>query len=195
VPEEYTGIKFSVQLSPGERETGNAPELLKWCREFYEMGIASPGGEIAGNISVRTKRGFLITPGGRDFSNLAEEELVEVIEVSEETHTIKAVGKLNPSSEAFLHAGIYAARPEVNAVLHGHNPVVTEHAKELGVVETAGERPYGSLELRDEVLKALGVNNLLQMKGHGFIALGASLEEAGKLAMELNEMARGLVEK
>jgi len=187
--EEYSGVKFAVELENGKRELEKARELIKWCRAFYRMGIASPRGNVAGNISVRTKRGFLITPSGHNFSKISEEELVEVIEVNEETHTIKAVGRVNPSSEAFLHAGIYEKRSDVNAILHGHNDTVTRHAQELGIPETEKEQPYGTIALRNEVLKILGSHRLLQMKNHGFIALGKSLEEAGRTAKELYEKA------
>ncbi len=187
---EYVGTKFSAELIGGKRELENALSLIKWCREFYKMGIASPGGTIAGNISVRTKQGFLITPSGHDFSKITENELVEVVEVIEEKRVVRAIGKANPSSEAFLHAGIYEAREEVNAVLHGHNRAVTKNPEKFGIAETEKERPYGTIELRDEALKALGKNKLLQLKGHGFIAMGASMEEAGKLAKNLFEETR-----
>ena len=191
MPEKYSGVKFSTELSEGERELENAPELLKWCRAFYRMGIASPGGEIAGNISVRTEKGFLITPSGHNFSKLTENELVEVIEVNEGKKIIRAVGKANPSSEAFLHAGIYSARPGVNAILHGHNSAVTKNPEKFGLAETAREQPYGTVALRNEVLKVLGENKLVQMKGHGFIAMGAAMDEAGKIAEGLYRKAAG----
>ncbi len=187
--EKYTGVKFSVEPVEGKRELEKARDLIKWCRAFYSMGIASPQGNVAGNISVRTKRGFLITSSGHDFSKLTVQELVEVIEVDEETHTIKAVGGVNPSSEAFLHAGIYEKRSDVNAILHGHNDIVTRHAQELGIPETEREQPYGTIALRNEVLKILDGHMVLQMKNHGFISLGKSLGEAGQRAEELYKKA------
>ncbi len=193
--EKYTGIKFSVKLLSGNKELEKAKELLKWCNAFYKMGIASPEGKIAGNISCRTKRGFLITPSGQDFSRLTEKELVEVIEVSEKNQTVKAIGEMKPSSEAFLHAGIYGARKDVNAILHGHNSIVTKHAKEFGLVETIKEQPYGTIELKNEVLKVLGKNKLVQMKNHGFIAMGSSLEEAGRIAVALHKKALAWIER
>ncbi len=185
MPEKYAGVKFSTELKPGQRELEKAAELIKWCRAFYRMGIASQGGEVAGNISVRAKRGFLITPAGHDFSKITENELVEVVGVDEEKKLIKAVGKVNPSSEAFLHAGIYWQRKDVNAVLHDHNRPVTENPEKFGVIETEQEQPYGTVALRDEVLKILGKNKLVQMKNHGFIAMGKDIEEAGKIVLDL----------
>lgn len=196
MPEEYTGIKFEVELKEGKRDTSNASELIEWCRALYQMGLASGfGKEVAGNISCRTKRGFLITPSGQNFSKITIEQLVEVIEVNEETHRIKALGIINPSSEAFLHAGIYNARKDVNAILHGHNKIITAHARELGIVETGREQPYGTVALRNEVLKILDNNNVLQMKNHGFITLGASLEKAGERARELCKKANERIPK
>ena len=184
--EKFVGTKFSVELTDGKREMKNAAELIDWCRKFHGMGLASVG-DPAGNISVRTKRGFLITPSGKDFSKISAQELVEVTAVNEAEKKIKAVGSVEPSSEAFLHAGIYGKRKEVNAILHGHNPAVTKNPKKFGLVETAVEKPYGTIALRDEVLKILGNERLVQMKGHGFITMGSALNEAGKLAEMLYE--------
>lgn len=187
--EKYSGLKFEVELENGKRELEKARKLIKWCKAFYKMGIASPQGNVAGNISVRTKLGFLITPSGNDFAKITVQELVEVIGVNEETRIVKAIGRINPSSEAFLHAGIYNKRKDVNAILHGHNSIVTEHARGLGIPETEKEEPYGTIELKNAVLKILNDYNLLQMKNHGFIALGTSLREAGKRAQELCKKA------
>jgi len=183
--EKFVGVKFSVEVENGKREMGNAAELVEWCRAFHKMGLATPGGVVAGNISVRTKHGFLITPSGNDFSKISVEDLVEVIAVDEGKKVIKAIGSVEPSSEAFLHAGIYSARSNVNAIMHGHNRDATENPEEFGLVETAIEQPYGTIALRDEVLKILGKNSLLQMKNHGFIALGSDLNEAGEFAKTL----------
>jgi len=187
--EEYVGIKYSLELGEGVREAVHAGELINWCRKFHKMGIASVGGP-AGNISVRTKRGFLITPGGQNFSTITADQLVEVVEVNEENHTIKAIGIMNPSSESFLHGGIYAARKDVNAVLHGHNNIVTANSEKFEIPETKIEQQYGTEALRDEVLNILGSHWLVQMKNHGFISLGKSLSEAGKQAIGLYEKSR-----
>ncbi|MCX6801498.1 MAG: class II aldolase/adducin family protein [Candidatus Diapherotrites archaeon] len=185
MPEVYVGIKYEIDLQKGERETKHADELIKWCKAFYARGLVSCGGNVAGNLSTRTKKGFLITPGGQKLGEINAGQLVEIVEVDEKAHKLKAIGIQNPSSESFLHAAIYKAGKDVNAILHGHNERVTADPKKFGVPETESERPYGTLELRDEVLKILGKNKLVQMKNHGFIAMGKDIEEAGKIAMEL----------
>ncbi|MEM0360185.1 MAG: class II aldolase/adducin family protein [Candidatus Diapherotrites archaeon] len=185
--EEYVGIKYKIELQKGKRETKNAKKIIKWCKEFYARGLVSCNGNVAGNLSVRTKKGFLITPTGQKLGEITPEQLVEVIEVNEKEHKLKAIGIQNPSSESFLHAAIYHARKDVNAIMHGHNYIVTKNPKKFGVPETKKEQPYGTLELRDEVLKILGKNNLVQMKNHGFIAMGKNIEEAGKIALNLFE--------
>jgi len=185
MPEVYVGIKYDINLKNGKRETEHAEELIKWCKDFYAKGLVSCGGNVAGNLSCRTHKGFLITPGGQKLGKINSGQLVEIVELDEKAHKLKAIGIQNPSSESFLHAAIYKARKDVNAILHGHNDVVTRGPKKFGVPETGKEQPYGTLELRDEVLKILGKNKLVQMKNHGFISMGKDIEEAGKIALEL----------
>lgn len=177
--EEYIGVKFKPVLVKGKTEKTHASELISWCRKFFNQKIASLNGP-AGNISVRTKKGFLITPSGRNFSSLSENDLAEVIELNEETKTVKALGLLFPSSESFLHAAIYNARHDVNAVMHGHCDFITKNCAGLGIPETFKEAPYGSLESKEEVLKILKGHSFIQIKNHGFLSLGSSLEEAGE---------------
>ncbi|MFH1234788.1 MAG: class II aldolase/adducin family protein [Candidatus Diapherotrites archaeon] len=185
MPEVYVGIKYDIDLQKGKRETKHADELIKWCKAFYARGLVSCGGNVAGNLSTRTEKGFLITPGGQKLGEIVSGQLVEIVEIDEKAHKLKAIGIQNPSSESFLHAAIYKARKDVNAILHGHNERATADPKKFGVPETEREQPYGTLELRDEVLKILGKNRLVQMKNHGFIAMGRDIEEAGKIALGL----------
>lgn len=95
----------------------------------------------AGNLSVRVKQGFLITPSGLAYDQLVVADIVqmslagEVMETvdmasgmtdratltekvrsNEEIHTARV-----PSSEWRFHRDIYAARSDAQAVLHAHS--------------------------------------------------------------------------
>ncbi len=86
----------------------------------------------------------------------------------------------DPSSESMLHHEIYKMRPDVNAIFHGHSGLLLKRGN---LPTTKEEKAYGSIELVKEVSKILNKGNLLLMKNHGFLSLGKSMEEAGKLAL------------
>jgi len=61
-----------------------------------------------------------------------------------------------------------------------------------------GEQPRGSYELAKEVQRLLGLAKdakYLVLRNHGVIAMGETLEEAGRLAEDINRMARNIIQK
>lgn len=146
-----------------------------------------------GNLSFRVKEGlneFIITSSGLGSKNiLTSDSFVKVVDCDVKRKIVYVHGVREPSSESLLHYRIYVLRKDVNAVFHGHDKVIVEHAKMVGAVETEDWQPYGSLELVESVEKVLGENYFIVMKKHGFISLGASMEEAGKLALEKKKIA------
>src|SRR6187401_2283731 len=107
--------------------------LGHWCSVFDSEGMAPvEGGASAGNLSFRTSRGFVITAtrsllktglGWRDFVEVVREDWLD--------YELHVLGERVPSSDSFLHARIYALRPDVGAVFHGHDDLVLEHADSL----------------------------------------------------------------
>src|SRR2546430_1858969 len=96
----------------------------------------------SGNISVRYDDGstILITPSSRDYRLLTERDLVRV-----HLGSGSAEGRWRPSSEWRLHARVYDARSDVNAVIHHHGtwssavavarktiPVLIDEAADIG---------------------------------------------------------------
>lgn len=149
-----------------------------------------------GNLSFRLDEGsnvFIITSSGLGPKNMVSPQcFVKVVDCNVENKVVYVHGVKEPSSESILHYRIYVLRQDVNAVFHGHEVSLTEHAKYLGAVETKEWKPYGSLELVKSVEEVLNRNNFIVMKKHGFISLGASMKEAGKLALEKKRMAEKL---
>ena len=74
----------------------------------------------AGNLSVRAthagQSGYLITPTGMAYADLAPEDLV-FMGLDGSMH-----GARQPSSEWRFHHDVYTARPEAGAILHAHSP-------------------------------------------------------------------------
>ena len=79
----------------------------------------------AGNVSMRIPPGMLITPTGLEYERLTPEEVVAT-----GLDGVPLPGeRWAPSSEWPLHAAVYAARPEIGAVVHGHAPAAEVHRR------------------------------------------------------------------
>jgi L-fuculose-phosphate aldolase len=189
VAEVYVGTKFRTRFA--SRELSRDPrlaELVEACRRLAEAGLA-PGG--AGNASMRSPGGFLVTPTAADLGAIGTADFVEVLGCDVGRAELLVRGAREPSSESMVHAGVYDARPDVGAILHGHSDELLGRAGELGLPLTARERPYGTSELVLEVLAALAGHSFLLIRGHGFLSLGAGPAEAWRGAEEVLARLRG----
>jgi L-fuculose-phosphate aldolase len=154
--------------------------------------------QLSGNVSARSGDGFLITPSGVKFDALKTADLVEIAGEGE------AKGRLKPSSEWQMHRAIYAARPDVAAIVHAHSPFATALAcvhREIPpfhymVAVTGAERvpvakyaTFGTEALGRNVVEAVGQGYACLIANHGAIALGRSLEHAYRIAWEVETLA------
>lgn len=155
----------------------------------------------SGNISVRSDDGatILITPSSRNYYLLAERDLVRV-----HLGSRSAEGRWPPSSEWRLHARIYEARPEVNAVIHHHGtwssavavarktiPVLIDEAADIGPIPTAPYAPSASEELAEVTSEQLTrQTNAVLLANHGAVAVGRDLREALRRALEVERLAK-----
>ena len=83
----------------------------------------------SGNISVRYKNGFLITPSGVKYSSL---KIYDIVFVSLEGKFDNTNQK--PSSEWRIHKDIYNIKKEANAIVHAHSTnatAVSTHGKSI----------------------------------------------------------------
>ena len=131
----------------------------------------------------------MLTPAKKSFRRLEPSDFVKVTGCDVKEQKVFCEGMNEPSSESFLHCMIYAERPDVHSIFHGHNRQILNHAKALGLVMTKSEKSYGTIDLAYEVLKVLGGNNYVVMRSHGFVSMGSSMEEAGELALQVHEKA------
>ena len=144
-----------------------------------------------GNLSLRvagTER-MAITPSNYDYLRMQPEDIC-VLDLDLKQHE----GLRQPSVESALHAAVYRARPDVNAVVHTHQvyasalallnvPVPAlfdEQARFLGrSVEVIPYGPSGTRFLTRRVVKAVkSQNNAYLMKNHGVLCFGHHLERA-----------------
>ena len=152
-----------------------------------------------GNISLRNDAGnrIVITPSGRPYNELTPADIVVV----DEEGTV--VEGCRPSSELLLHMAIYAARPDVRAIVHTHSLYATACAvageaippclEELvqvvgGGVKVAQYALPGTAQLAQNAVDALGDRTAVLLANHGAVACGPSLKEA-LLVAELVEKA------
>jgi ribulose-5-phosphate 4-epimerase/fuculose-1-phosphate aldolase len=160
-------------------------ELKKWSKIFQESGLTPEvQGNFTGNLSLRSKDGFVITASGlKDKEDLEDVCFVYVKAYDEQYNTFFVEGQTKPSSESIMHHLIYKTCGDVNAVFHGHNDSIIAHAEELRLPVTEKEYESGTLELAKEVLKILGDHKLIVLRNHGFVSLGNTMKDAGELAL------------
>jgi len=192
----YLGVKFRTVLT--DKNFPRHPkieELTKWCEEFYRHGFTPENeGSSAGNLSFRVDEKedcFIITAAGlATKSMLSDHDLSQVDSFIIGENIVYYCGLKKPSSESLVHAVVYQARKEINAIFHGHSELIVKNASKLGMVETKKAEPEGTKELAKAVLEVLENNNFIIMKNHGFISLGRTMEEAGRQAIEMQEKAK-----
>lgn len=180
MPEQYVGTKFRAVFT--SREAPRDPrigELIGWCRRWARLGVV---GDTVGNLSYRTERGFIINRTAGDLGTITPEEFVEVLRADFAMRELTVAGAHEPSSESLMHAALYAARPAIHAVFHGHNAALLDAAGRLGLPVTQRERPYGTPALADEILDVLSAHPLVVMRNHGFVAVGRTMAEASAAA-------------
>jgi ribulose-5-phosphate 4-epimerase/fuculose-1-phosphate aldolase len=186
-------VKFKVEFVAHDvPHDARVDELRRWCERFNELGLTpmlAGAGRSLGNLSFRLRRrepAFVIT--GSTLSTkgaLAPGDFVTVLHADRQRRTVQAVGTRDPSSESMMHFAIYEARPDVEAIFHGHDRALTAHAALLGVPETEQEEPSGTPELMEQVMRILGQQPFVVMRNHGFLSLGHSMDDAGRRALEL----------
>jgi L-fuculose-phosphate aldolase len=171
-------------------------ELVATARRMSELGL-SPG--TTGNVSVRTARGFVVTPSGMAYDQLRGDDAV-AIDLDGTIHP----GQRTPSTEWRLHRDILAARPDTQAIVHTHSlycttvaclrrPIPAVHymivlggGDEIPCAEYA---TFGTAELASSVVRALGRGRACLMANHGMVALGDSLAGALRLAADIETLA------
>lgn len=155
---------------------------------------------MSGNVSTRSGDGMLITPSSVDYEQLIETDIVAMAADGNWNHH----NGRRPSSEWRFHLDVYAARPDVDAIVHCHPTAATAiaaHGRGIGpfhyMVGVAGGKnircaPYatfGTPELSAHVVEALVDRKACLMANHGIIAVGADLKQALGIAVEVETLA------
>jgi len=173
-------------------------EIIRVMHELYRRGLVSA---LGGNVSARMpgSEEIWITASGVFKGELNEDDLIKI---DLEGNVLE--GFMRPSVEWPMHVKIYKVRPDVNAVVHAHNPVTTGLAlagiapKPITVeaVVTLRKVPIVPFNFpgTDELAEAVGEYiqggaRALILQNHGVVAVGYNLVEAEAIVETLEEVS------
>jgi L-fuculose-phosphate aldolase len=160
--------------------------VVEAAREMLRLGLVAG---TAGNVSVRSGGGMLITPARLPYEEMTKDDVVALGADGEPVEE----GEREPSSEFRVHAAIYAARRDVGAIVHTHSVHATAWSfleepldtgtEELaaaagGPVLTSGFATTGTDEIASAATEALGERGAVLLARHGVVGVGASPAEA-----------------
>lgn len=154
-----------------------------------------------GNISCKIGESiYAVTPSGKGYAGLTEDDIVII------DHQCNTVwGRHVPSSESKLHAAIYSACPEAQAVIHTHSiyasalaamrksiPPIIEDIVQIigGSVNCAEYALPGTQQLADNAVQALNGRKAVLLANHGAVCWGKSLDDALIVAEVLEKAAQ-----
>jgi L-fuculose-phosphate aldolase len=177
-------------------------QIVTTMRRIYDRDMTTLSG---GNLSIRDEEGTIwITPAGIDKGNLTPRDIIKV------SPDGLLFGPHRPSSELPFHRAIYAARPDLRAVVHAHAPAlvtfsiagqipntaILPQATEIcGAIQYAPYAMTGSETLGNNIAKtfASGVN-VVMLENHGVVTGGSTLLEAFMRLETLEYCARTIIQ-
>ena len=198
-------IKFSLEYKTAPPlPAADIAELNAWRKIMVMMGmIGQDDGRYAGygfgNISRRTEGNSFVISGTQtgNIADLTADHYAVVTACYGAENRVVAEGPVKPSSESMTHGIVYQLDPNIDWVIHVHDPHIWQAAERLGIPQTAGDIPYGTPEMSaaGEKLYAetgMKTQKIFSMAGHedGVVAFGKTAEEAGGIL--LNRLALAL---
>lgn len=181
----------------------NIPQL---AREAINQGLLF---RTWGNLSKRDKddkNNFLITPSGMGYEDMEEKDLVKVFEDG------SYEGNIKPSSESPMHLALYRHFPDINVIIHTHQPygsalsllkrdipLTDSEAEKLGSnsIKISGYALPGTKKLHNNVdqLASLSGCKAILLEMHGVIIMGEDEESALENALLVEGACKRYFEK
>lgn len=161
-------------------------QLVEMLTRIYHQGLTTTSG---GNLSILDDNGDLwITPAGVDKGTLTPDDIICV-------HADGRIeGRHRPSTEYPFHRMIYAARPDLRALVHAHPPALVSFSIVRKLPDTAinpqsrdicgrvGYAAYatpGSEQLGANIAQAFSDGyNCVMLENHGVVTGGHNLVDA-----------------
>ncbi len=184
-------------------DTNDETELRQQLAEHYKKVEALGLNELSsGNLSVRFGDRMLISPNGASAESISVDSIVNT------AFDGAYLGDRKPSSEWRMHAGIYEAHEDAQAIVHTHSDycvAVSSHVTALpgfhylvGVfggddVPCVPYSTFGTQALADDAAAALNDRTACLLGNHGMICKAPTLRRAVKTAQRLEIMCRQYV--
>ena len=171
-------------------------EVIKYAKMLNSKKLSALR---SGNISVKYKEGFLITPSGTKYFSLKRKDIV-FVSLKGKFDKKKGI----PSSEWRFHQDIYLNKKEAKAIVHAHSnsaTAISSHGKSIpsfhymvamaggNDIKCAKYATYGTRELSKNILKALENRCACLIGNHGQIAFSKNLSKAFELAEEVENLS------
>ena len=182
------------------REHELREKISRTAKSLFERGLTSGS---SGNLSVRIGDGWLMTPTGSTFGDLAPERIALLDNNGE------LLSGDPPTKESFLHMAIYRARPQAGAVVHLHSlhsvavscladidpdnilpPITAYYVMKIGRLPLIPYFPPGDLALAEAVGAKAAQHRAVMLANHGPVVSGKNLDDALYAAEELEDTAR-----
>jgi L-ribulose-5-phosphate 4-epimerase len=163
-------------------------QIVDACQVLVKQGFLMATG---GNVSLRVaeRNGLAITPSNLDYMVMTADDVC-ILDMG-----LKPLaGQRTPSVESSMHAAIYQARPDVNAIVHTHQVYASalalidapipalfdEQARFLGrSVEIIPYAPSGTKLLKNKIAKRIkNHHNAYIIQNHGALCFGHDMERA-----------------
>ncbi len=155
----------------------------------------------AGNLSLRTTDGLLLTPSGVPYEKLQPCDIIHM-KLDESWSCDNA--NMKPTSEWRFHFDILKRRADVAAIVHVHSPFATALStlrRDIPafhymvavaggkIIRCADYATFGSEQLSHNALAALEDRNACLLANHGIIACAGTPQAALDLAIEVETLA------
>lgn len=170
-------------------------ELIDCARKMESHGLVTLSG---GNVSRRMEKDmFLVTPSAMEYDTMRPED---VVLVDKEGKTVEGIRRPTSDLKAILY--IFEHMPEVNVVLHTHQPqavAVSLAADELPVISTTMvDELHAAVAVAPFTISSdvgMGISTVeyaggalaVILKQHGVMAFGKSINQALSAAVYLEE--------
>ena len=171
-------------------------EIIKYSKMLNSRKLSALR---SGNISVRYKNGFFITPSGKKYSSLKNKDIV-FVSINGDFDKKQGI----PSSEWKFHQDIYKNKKEAKAIVHAHSTnatAVSTHKRAIPAfhymvamagghnIKCAKYATFGTRVLSKNILKALIGRKACLIANHGQIAFEENLSKAFELAEEVENIS------
>jgi len=175
-------------------------KLTEYGKKIIEKElVAGPGG----NISAREGNFVYLSPSGFFLDEIKEEQWVKV-----DIKTGEIEGDLKPTCEISMHLGIYKEREDIKVIFHTHPPLtvglissgvefkpfypdfVAVLGKEVPVIDYV---PPAGEEIRKAVCEKIRRCNVVLLRNHGVVCVGATFKEAFARAWLVEDTAKSLI--